>query len=103
MKAVKFKGHNLVLAENQPQYQPLPVCNECTPEGSMVSCWKLTWRERLKILFTGKFFFRQLTFGGPLQPIRPMTEWTELKCKNCGQPIGDHKHKHKYLCPTILN
>lgn len=103
MKAIKFKGHNLVLAEDQPQYQPLPVCNERTPEGSMVCCWKLSIWERLKTIFTGRLFFRQLTFGQPFQPILPMTEWKEGNCINCGAPIGDHKHKTHYTCPSKLN
>lgn len=95
MKPIKFKGHNLVLAENQPEYQALPVCNECRPDGSMTSCWKLSWRERLRVLFTGKLFFTQLTFGNPFQPISPSTTWQEPTCKNCGGPIGEHKHKNK--------
>lgn len=103
MKAIKFKGHNAVLAEDQPQYTPLPVCVECTPEGSMVSCFKLSWLERIKLLFSGKLFFRQLTFGQPFQPVAPLTEWHDGRCKNCGGLIGDHKAKHGFVCPSKLN
>src|SRR5690606_15768462 len=96
MNPVKFKGHNLTLAENQKEYNPLPVCNECTPEGSKVSCWRLSLWERIVVLFTGRIFIRQLTFHAPFQPILPMVNWDEPCCKNCGRPIGEHKHKLKY-------
>jgi hypothetical protein len=103
MNPVPFKGHNAVLAKDQPQYRPLPVCIEHTTEGSVVSCWKLSFFERLKVLFTGRLFFRQLTFGHYFQPILPMTEWKEPHCINCGAPIGDHKSEDKYRCPSKLN
>lgn len=103
MKAIKFKGHNMVLAEDQPQYTPLPVCCECTSDGSMVSCFALSFWERMRVLFTGRMFFRQLTFGNPLQPIRPMVEWEEGNCNNCGKPIGDHKYKKAFTCPDRVN
>lgn len=54
MKPIKFNGHNIVLAENQPEYIPLPACNECTPEGSFVYCYQLSFWERLKVLFSGR-------------------------------------------------
>jgi hypothetical protein len=103
MKPIKFKGHNLVLAENQEEYHPLPVCDERTPEGTKVSCWQLTWKERILILFTGRLFISQFTFGHSYQPILPMTDWEEPKCLNCGSPIGDHKAKHGFHCPRTQN
>lgn len=103
MKPVQFKGHNAVLAKDQPQYLPLPVCHECTPERSVVSCWKPSILERIKILFGRKIYFRQSTFGGALQPIRPMLDWKPPNCLNCGQSIGDHKVEQHFLCPSKLN
>ena len=59
-----------VLAKDQPQYIPLPVAHVQYTDGvrSMISCYRLTWRERLRILFIGKVWWEQLTFGQPLQP-----------------------------------
>lgn len=59
-----------VLAKDQPQYIPLPVAHVHYSDGvrSMISCYRLTWRERLRILFSGKVWWEQLTFGQPLQP-----------------------------------
>lgn len=103
MKPVKFKGHNAVLAGNQPQYIPLPVNIECDGRGSMVSCYKLSWKDRIKLLITGRIFFRQVTFDRGFHPIQPMTVWKDRNCTNCGHPIGDHKQKTGFVCPPILN
>lgn len=59
-----------VLAQDQPEYIPLPVAHIEYTDGvrSMISCYRLTLRERLRILFGGKVWWEQLTFGGSLQP-----------------------------------
>lgn len=55
-------------AKDQPQYIPLPARRDV--DGTVVTCWQLTWRERLKIFWRGKFYLTMLTFNHPLQPIR---------------------------------
>jgi hypothetical protein len=102
MQPVKFPGHNLTLAEDQPQYRPLPVCWEGGNEKPMTSCWKLTWKERILIFFTGKLYIRQLTFGNSFQPLMPMASWKEPHCLNCGDLVGKHK-KPSFYCPKNLN
>lgn len=72
MKPTTFPGHNIVFAKDQPEYQPLPALR--LPDGSVTSCWALSWRERLKLLFTGRLWFTQLTFGALLQPQLPQTD-----------------------------
>lgn len=69
MKPIAFKEQNVVYAENQPEYIPLPAHKD--PDGTVTSCWKLSWPERIKLFFTGRFYWRQLTFNRPLQPVRP--------------------------------
>lgn len=71
MKPVEFPEHNVVFAKDQPEYLPLPAF---TDERHCVSCWSLTWRERLALLFTGRLWLTQLNFGGPLQPQLPSVE-----------------------------
>ena len=64
-------GHSIpevVYAKDQPQYLPLPSIRE--PDGCVTTRWKLTWKERLKILFHGCIYHVQLTFNSPIQPIR---------------------------------
>lgn len=60
----------VVLAKDQPEYIPLPVAKVQYSDGthSMISCYKLTWRERFTILLRGKVWWEQLTFGQALQP-----------------------------------
>ena len=50
------------------EHMPLPVyTNEC----ETVSCWRLTWAERLSVLVSGRLWLRQLNFGEKLQPQAP--------------------------------
>ena len=73
MKPVTFPEVNAVLAEDQPQYQPLPVHRD-KATGMVVSCWRLSRWERLKLLVTGRLWLLQLTFGDPLQPQCPQLD-----------------------------
>lgn len=72
MKPIRFDEVNCVYAENQPEYLPLPVHK--TGSGEVISCWKLTLWERIKVLFTGCVWYDVLTFNQPLQPQLPMIE-----------------------------
>jgi hypothetical protein len=67
MKPIEFNEKNCVFAENQPEYIPLPVHK--TDDGIVISCWKLTLKERLKILFCGNLWLSVMTFNHPLQPL----------------------------------
>lgn len=68
MKPIKFPEHNRVFAENQPEYTPLPALVLDTPSGDVISCWQLTFWERLQILYTGKLWVSLMMFGRPLTP-----------------------------------
>lgn len=68
MEPIRFPGYNVVFAEDQPEYEQLPARR--TPDGIVVSCWKLTWLERLSMLFRGRFYIAVITNGAP-QPIKP--------------------------------
>ena len=61
MKPVPFPEQTTVLAEHQKEYLPLPVHR--TPEGLVVSCWRASWWQRLKLLVTGRVWVLTLTFG----------------------------------------
>lgn len=78
MKPVKFKEQNITYAENQPEYLPLPAFKNDSPQGEVVSCWKLSFRERLRILFTGKLWVSLMMFGKPLTPSFFTTKKNEL-------------------------
>ena len=72
MKPIPFPGQNMVYAEDQPEYLPLPVCREL--DGTVTSCWFFSWRERVRVLFPGRIWLTQLTFNGPLQPVAMRVE-----------------------------
>lgn len=61
----------VVYAKDQPEYIPLPVYKAPDSCGTVTSRWKLTWRERLRVLWYGDLYLQTLTFNGPLAPIRP--------------------------------
>ena len=79
MKPVEFPEQTAVIAKNQPKYLPIPVYVD--PIGIIIICWKLTWRERVKLLFTGIIWHRILTFHKPLQPIILEVDYPFLKKK----------------------
>jgi hypothetical protein len=68
MKPIKFKEMNCTFAENQPEYLPLPAHKVKEPEGRVIACWELSFKERIKILFTGKLWSSLMTFNNPLTP-----------------------------------
>ena len=72
MKPIEFEQSNVVYAKDQPEYLPLPAYRQ--DDGLVITCWKLNFFERLKILFYGKFYIQLLTFGNKLQPIKPTVE-----------------------------
>jgi len=72
MKPIEFPEQNCVYAKDQPEYLPLPVHK--TEDGTVISCWALTWRERLRVLLTGKMWWSVLTFNHPLQPQLPQVD-----------------------------
>jgi len=72
MKPIEFKEKNCVYAEHQPEYLPLPAHK--TKDGRVISCWQLSFKERLQALFKGKVWFMVMTFNKNLQPQLPSIE-----------------------------
>jgi hypothetical protein len=69
VKPVEFPEQTVVFAKDQPEYLPLPAhCYRNDPQGRVVFCWSLSWRERFRILFTGRLWQQVLTFNRALQP-----------------------------------
>jgi hypothetical protein len=55
------------IAEHQDEYNTLSAI--ITDDGYVISRWRLTWRERLTVLFVGNVYLSCLTFGRPVQPV----------------------------------
>ena len=72
MEPERFKSSNVVFAETQPEYRPLPAHRDAS--GVVTTCWKLTWPERIRVLLKGRLWLQQWTFNRALlQPILPST------------------------------
>ena len=66
MKPVTFPEQMAILAKDQSEYRPLPVC--VTGDGEVISCWRPSWWERFRLLFGSRLWLHQMTFGQPVQP-----------------------------------
>ena len=76
MNVIEFKGCNTVYAKDQKQYLSLP-CHKAG-DGTVTSCWKLSFIERLQVFFMGKIYLKILTFNNPLQPLKMSTTLDSL-------------------------
>lgn len=68
MNPIPFPEQNTVFAKDQPEYQPLPAYVDQGPEGHVISCWKLSFKERVTLLITGKLWVSLMSFHKPLTP-----------------------------------
>ena len=82
MKPTNFKEQNVIFAKDQPEYQPLPAFIEKSDKGQVISCWKLSIKERLRILFFGKLWCCMLTFNKPLTPVFFTTKKSDVLILN---------------------
>lgn len=73
-----FESQEVIYAKDQPQYTPLPAlkCNDET--GTVITKWRLSWRERIQVLFSGSIWLYLMTFDRPLQPVLLRTTEPEL-------------------------
>lgn len=79
MELEQFPEVNVTYAKDQPEYRPLPCYRQPNdPQGQIVCCWRLTWRERLSVLCTGQIWHHVMTFNQPLQPQLLMTEKPQI-------------------------
>jgi hypothetical protein len=76
MKPVRFKEQNVIFAEDQPEYEPLPALR--TEGGDVIFCMKLTFRERVRVLFLGNIWCSLCAFGRPLTPSFYTTKKSDL-------------------------
>jgi len=99
MKPISFPKQNVVYAKNQSEYLPLPAHKN--PEGEVTSCWSLSWRERIRLVFTGRIWIHIRTFNQPLQPLLPVVEdpfrRMNLEIQSGLQRAWDHARRMEYL------
>lgn len=85
MTPIKFAEANVTFAENQPEYNALPAFKNNSPEGEVVSCWQLSFTERLRILFTGKLWVSLYSFNRPLTPSYFSTKKSDVLTSTDGE------------------
>jgi hypothetical protein len=57
-------------AKHQPQYRTLPGYRAHDSRGTVITRWKLTWRERFRIFVMGDLWLTMLTFNQKLMPVK---------------------------------
>jgi len=78
MNGVYFKEVNVEYAKDQPEYKTLPALRINSERGEVITCWGLSFKERLKVLFFGKIWLSLLSFNNPLTPIYMTTNKKEV-------------------------
>lgn len=78
MTPITFKEANITFAKNQKEYIPLPAHRTETNEHTVTSCWKLSFKEAVRLLFTRKIWHGQMTFDNALQPVLLTTKKEDL-------------------------
>jgi len=70
--AARLNGwEHIVYGASQPQYLPLPSFRDPGSHGTVITRWHLSWRDRLGLLLGRDLYLTLLTFGEPLQPLKP--------------------------------
>lgn len=69
MTPIDFEGRTHLLAKDQDEYITLPIEYHDDAYGTITSCWKLSFWERITVLFTGVIWHDELTFHTNAQPV----------------------------------
>lgn len=69
----------VVYAKDQPEYRPLP-CHK-SADGTVLTRWRLTLRERVRVVLRGDVYLFVSTFNKPLQPLMLQVERPELRAE----------------------
>lgn len=67
MKSIEFEGQNIIIAENQEEYENLPALAQTN--GIITFCMELDDEEVEKVTTEECVNVTVLNFGGPVQPI----------------------------------
>lgn len=76
LELIEFAEQTVVVAKDQPQYRPFPAHRAA--DGTLTCCWKLGWRDRLRVLWNGLLWHQIMTFNQPLQPQLLLTQKPDL-------------------------
>ena len=68
MKAIEFKEQNGALSRKDSPLRPIPIFKDPSEKAQVVSCWKLSFKERMRLLLLGKLWVSIITYNNPVQP-----------------------------------
>lgn len=88
MQLSEFPGQNIIIAKDQPAYLPMPAY--IAADGTVTCCWRLTWRERLRVLRSGTIWHQIMTFRQPLQPQSLTVDLPTLEPNWPPDPVNVH-------------
>ena len=64
-----LEQYEIILAKDQPQYEPLPALYTEGEEKRVITRWRFSDEEREEISKGADLILEQLTFGYPFQPV----------------------------------
>jgi hypothetical protein len=73
MIPVQFTEANMILGEDQDDYEPLPVHKHSDEWGSISCAFRLSDQEIEELVKTRTLWHTQLTFGNVFHPVRLST------------------------------
>lgn len=99
MRAIKFKQATTIVAENQPEYQPLPAYHgqlgENESQTGLITCFELSDEEIDNVKKYGKIWHSQLTFGAPMQPIQMFCVNDLFDNSKDNEPVNNSKSRKR--------
>lgn len=79
MRPKKFNEANVTFAKDQAEYEPLDAYYaKKSPTGDVVTCWNLSFFERLRVLFLGEIWLHTLTFHSGFKPVFLTTKKSDV-------------------------
>lgn len=78
MKLIPFPEMMVTIAKDQAPYLPMPAWRAQDPEGTLVICWEVGWKDRLRVLFCGLLWQTLLTFNKPVMPLKLQAQKPEM-------------------------
>ena len=81
MEIVKFDDCNVAIAEKQKEYQTLHALRIGNQQDTIITCWGLSFWERVRVLFLGRIWMSESNFYKDITPRLLSTNRNDLYTK----------------------
>ena len=68
MKAIPFKEQNITY-EGDEKHKDVPAFKADTKEGEVITCWKMSIKEKIIFLLTGKLWVTIISYNKHINPM----------------------------------